>query len=214
MKIKNLFIVAVAVVTTASCSKKPEACADISKTTVDIGENVTFTNCSTNGKKYEWDFGDGTKSTEQNATHAYSNGGTYTVKLKASSKNGKKNDEVSKTVTVRYPSQRFEGYWNVTENCTATGADAYVIEIISTGTTTVTINNFLNLFDGVTATISSDNITINPYAYFLDYLGNAWTINSGSGVLSGNTISFNYYVDDVDYAFVYGDVICTATATQ
>lgn len=38
--------------------------------------------------KYEWDFGDGSKSTQQNPSHVYTTPGTYTVKLKVISVRG------------------------------------------------------------------------------------------------------------------------------
>ncbi|HUT68936.1 MAG TPA: PKD domain-containing protein, partial [Dehalococcoidales bacterium] len=39
---------------------------------------------------YEWDFGDGTTSTEEVPTHAYKSDGTYTVKLKVTDDRGNK----------------------------------------------------------------------------------------------------------------------------
>jgi tripartite motif-containing protein 71 len=43
---------------------------------------VTFTDKSTNSPdSWEWSFGDGTSSIEQNPVHTYSNSGQYTVKL-------------------------------------------------------------------------------------------------------------------------------------
>jgi len=44
---------------------------------------VTFTNTSTNATSYEWDFGDGTTSTEASPTHTYQDGGEYEVTLTA-----------------------------------------------------------------------------------------------------------------------------------
>ncbi len=43
--------------------------------------NIGFTNTSTNGSTYFWDFGDNTTSTSKNPSHAYYNGGFYLVKL-------------------------------------------------------------------------------------------------------------------------------------
>src|SRR5690606_10272909 len=43
---------------------------------------VQFTDTSTGSPtKWEWDFGDGGKSTSKNPSHTYSGAGTYTVKL-------------------------------------------------------------------------------------------------------------------------------------
>ncbi|PKP23231.1 MAG: hypothetical protein CVU05_00290 [Bacteroidetes bacterium HGW-Bacteroidetes-21] len=47
------------------------------------GNAVTFTNTTTNGMNYSWDFGDGTFSTEENPVHTYAGAGPYTLKLTA-----------------------------------------------------------------------------------------------------------------------------------
>src|SRR4051794_3479038 len=48
-------------------------------------DNVTFTNSSSDADgsvaSSQWNFGDGATSTAASPTHAYSNGGTYTVTL-------------------------------------------------------------------------------------------------------------------------------------
>ncbi len=44
-------------------------------------KTATFNNTSSNGNIYDWDFGDGFNSTQQNPTHTYSNAGVYTVTL-------------------------------------------------------------------------------------------------------------------------------------
>ena len=45
--------------------------------------------------KYEWDFGDGQKSTEQNPTHTYEKVGEYTATLTVTNQKGNKgNDEI------------------------------------------------------------------------------------------------------------------------
>ncbi len=45
--------------------------------------SVLFTDLSENAVTRNWDFGDGTNSTEQNPTHTYSDAGQYTVTLTA-----------------------------------------------------------------------------------------------------------------------------------
>jgi len=48
------------------------------------GNNVSFTNTTTSGMSYVWDFGDGTTSTDVNPVHNYSSAGTYTLRMTAS----------------------------------------------------------------------------------------------------------------------------------
>lgn len=59
---------------------KPKAGFEFEKTSPNT---VKFTNTSTNATTYNWDFGDGTTSTELSPTHTYSADGAYTVKLTA-----------------------------------------------------------------------------------------------------------------------------------
>jgi len=44
-------------------------------------KTATFNNTSSNATAYDWDFGDGFNSTQQNPTHTYVNAGVYTVTL-------------------------------------------------------------------------------------------------------------------------------------
>ncbi|MFQ5445866.1 MAG: PKD domain-containing protein, partial [Saprospiraceae bacterium] len=47
-----------------------------------------FTNASTNATSYEWDFGDGETSTEENPVHVYQSSGEFEVTLTASNECG------------------------------------------------------------------------------------------------------------------------------
>lgn len=62
---------------------------------------------------WQWDFGDGTTSTEQNPSHVYSDAGTYTVTLTVSNAND--SDTITRPdyidVGVTAPSYRFERMW-------------------------------------------------------------------------------------------------------
>ena len=62
-----------------------EAFIQLSKRMACPGEIITFTNYSTDSiskiMNYYWDFGDGTLSNTWNATHAYTTGGKFTIKL-------------------------------------------------------------------------------------------------------------------------------------
>lgn len=65
----------------SSCLLAPAVDFATSSTFSCSGE-VTFTDLSTNEPSaWNWDFGDGTTSTQQNPTHFYSASGTYTVQL-------------------------------------------------------------------------------------------------------------------------------------
>ncbi|MEZ4935737.1 MAG: PKD domain-containing protein [Saprospiraceae bacterium] len=61
----------------------PTASFSIVNNGVTAGTPVSFTNQSTGASSYLWDFGDGATSTAVNPSHAYSNAGAYTVKLRA-----------------------------------------------------------------------------------------------------------------------------------
>ena len=68
----------------------------------EVDDKVTFlANCSENGFRYYWDFGDGNNSEEKNPEHFYTSSGTYTVELKVYSKNNKSFESDFKTVTVK-----------------------------------------------------------------------------------------------------------------
>lgn len=59
---------------------------------------VNFTNSSTNGIDYTWDFGDGNQSTIANPSHTYTAKGSYTVRLIA--KKCGISDTISKTIVI------------------------------------------------------------------------------------------------------------------
>jgi len=84
----------------SSCQKEPTASFTVSSASVNVGEIVAFTNTSTDGDSYEWDFGDAGTSTSVSPTHTYNTAGTYTVTLTAFSKNEKKSDKATESITV------------------------------------------------------------------------------------------------------------------
>ena len=66
---------------------------------------VQFTDNSQNAINWNWDFGDGTTSTEQNPAHTYSEAGNYAVNLIVSNANG----TASKTATITVQSSSDSG---------------------------------------------------------------------------------------------------------
>jgi PKD repeat protein len=74
----------------------PAAAFSASPTSGKAPLNVIFTDKSTGTPtKWQWNFGDGTTSTQQNPTHKYSKSGVYTVSLTV--KNAKGSNTVTKT---------------------------------------------------------------------------------------------------------------------
>ncbi len=88
-----------------SCHKTPNPpnssfTADI--TDPEVGQTVSFNNNSQNADKYDWDFGDGTVSTEINPAHIFTATGGYDVSLTTTSKSGA-TDKSSLTINVMVP---------------------------------------------------------------------------------------------------------------
>jgi len=70
----------------AGCNKDDDdniTLAKFSWTLAPTPGEVNFTNQSTNAETYEWNFGDGSMTTQMNPVHAYDQNGTYIVTLKA-----------------------------------------------------------------------------------------------------------------------------------
>jgi len=60
--------------------------------------DIQFTDLSQNATEWNWDFGDGTNSTELNPTHTYSAAGIYNVKLVVNNENGTASNVATITV--------------------------------------------------------------------------------------------------------------------
>lgn len=63
------------------------------------GLRIDFTNTSTNALSYNWDFGDGSSSTQANPSHTYAAAGAYTVVLTATNDAGSSTYSQEFTVT-------------------------------------------------------------------------------------------------------------------
>lgn len=107
MKAKKLFSLLgfLAFVLLISCSKdeekpKPVAGFTASKTSVQAGEEIQFTNTSENATSYAWSFGDGTTSTLESPTKAFDAAGTFTVSLVATGAGGTNSSTMDITVTA------------------------------------------------------------------------------------------------------------------
>ncbi len=88
-------------------SQAPTAQFTATNLTACAGFPINFVNQSTPGGSpltgYSWDFGDGNSASTENASHSYTNGGTYTVTLVASAANGQADAEVKTAYITIYP---------------------------------------------------------------------------------------------------------------
>jgi cyclophilin family peptidyl-prolyl cis-trans isomerase len=82
MKTNQLYIVIVLSVFMASCSN-PMSKFLIKEADKSVPAKVVFQNNSKKAERYEWDFGDGKKSTDSLPNHEYKRSGNYTITLKA-----------------------------------------------------------------------------------------------------------------------------------
>ncbi len=80
---KYILIITIISLFLSGCEKDPYADFSASAKVVDIDEIIYFTNLSQDAEYYEWDFGDGTISSQRNPSHNYSAEGIYTVSLTA-----------------------------------------------------------------------------------------------------------------------------------
>lgn len=117
MKKTKLFLIAiVAIIAAVACKKednspKPVASFNItSNDTLNMSEEFSFTNTSTNATSYTWNFGDGTTATTTNATKVYEFGSsvvtdefnTVTITLTARDNNGKSSTATKNIVVTGY----------------------------------------------------------------------------------------------------------------
>lgn len=83
--------------------KKPDAGFTTDSNQYGPGDEIKFTNTSTNAKKYKWTFPDGTTSTSQNPTYKLPDDqplGAVDVKLETQTSSGKTKDEVSRSIDI------------------------------------------------------------------------------------------------------------------
>ena len=90
----------------SSCNKEapgpePDFSTYAHTNTYEVDKPIQFDNRSSQAVSYEWSFGDGTGSTEEEPVKRYSQPGTYTVTLTATHENGS-SKSVSQALTIGY----------------------------------------------------------------------------------------------------------------
>ena len=101
MKRYQTLIITITIITLLSnCRKQPTVGFSLDDETPQSDQVLSFLNETVDAETYEWDFGDGFTSIEENPTHLYDEAGVYTVTLTAYSKKQKKSSTYAKTITV------------------------------------------------------------------------------------------------------------------
>ncbi|MFC2111149.1 PKD domain-containing protein [Bacteroidota bacterium] len=127
------------------------------------GTTISFTNQSTGGSNYFWDFGDGSTSTFQSLTHDFDSSANsiinIPVKLKVTNSNGC-SDSITKTVHLKpKPDASIFDYTSSTPftKCSQAGTGSnFTLVIDNTSTTTSTNTNYyIDWGDGTTVYNSS-----------------------------------------------------------
>jgi hypothetical protein len=110
--IKFFLLIAVIAILT-SCEREPIASFQTDSMSYMAGQTVYLTNTTANGNHYVWTMPDGSTQTSTNATYVIpicESSGNLTFTLEAYSRNGKKKDGASQTVSV----QAYNGGGSVT----------------------------------------------------------------------------------------------------
>ncbi|MDI6644141.1 MAG: DUF3344 domain-containing protein [Methanobacteriaceae archaeon] len=116
---------------------------------------VQFTSTSIGATSYEWDFGDGQTSTDENPIHTYTDPGTYTVKLTVTGPGGSHTETKQDYITVNHPAP--------VASFTGTPTTGFApLPVQFTSTSTGTINTYeWDFGDGNTSTAANPIHTYN-----------------------------------------------------
>lgn len=123
-------LAAIAAINFSSCKKDSSNPAPFVFYSVSVdGATVTFTNESKGAVSYEWDFGDGTTSTEESPTHTYPGKGKYVPTLYATAADGTKAEastvlHIAKTSAIKLDDNTLSDWDTVTHNVVTAGANA------------------------------------------------------------------------------------------
>jgi uncharacterized repeat protein (TIGR01451 family) len=156
--------------------------------------NITFNDTTTGGTPsytYDWDFGDGSSSTERNTSHRYFTYGTYDVTLTVTDANGCTNSRMRQVVASGYT-----GTMDVKKRANVTGW-ATVGTVIGYN---ITVYNRGDV--NLTSVLVADTLTgLNETIPFLEHGTN-------------QTVNTTYTVTEADVCGVYIENTATAKGTD
>ena len=157
------------------------------------GNEVSFTNNSSNGQTYSWDFGDNQSSSEENPVHTYNIDGVYTVILSVTNDCGTVTTEQEVVISVGVPVALFE----INQQSFCLGSEVEFINLSSSNS-----ESFEWSFPGGTPTISTAE---NPVVVYSDpgiYSVTLFANNSnGTGVYQaiGEVVVYDVPIADFDH---------------
>jgi len=141
----------------------PQAAFSGTPTSVAVGSPVAFTDASTGlVDTWSWSFGDGSTSSQQHPSHAYSAAGYYTVTLTVSGPNGSDTETKVNYITAGQPAPVASFY-----GTPQYGASPLTVTFTDTSTGAVTSWSW-NFGDGSTSTAQhpTHTYTFSPGTYF------------------------------------------------
>lgn len=106
---------ATTILLSTACNRKPDACIEVNPITVQLGEKLTISDCTTLRFNNEIKTGEGGSFSDiESMVWSYSTPGSYFITLRAFSKRGNKSDEILQQVRVYSPdSLKVYGKWNL-----------------------------------------------------------------------------------------------------
>ncbi len=142
---KIITITAIVALILTGCSSNPVADFVFSPSNPVTGEQVHFTNLSLDAELFDWDFGDGTVTSQAEPIHTYIEGGTYTIQLMAYGKRDKV-DIYQKSITVisAEPTAYFGIY---TDLPTEDGVVPFETDVVFVGEQVEFLNNSIDAID-------------------------------------------------------------------
>lgn len=216
MKKSNLLLIVVlslAAINFTSCKKDDAAPQPFVFYSVSVdGATVTFTNKSTNATSYEWDFGDGTSSTEESPVHTYPGKGKYVPTLYVTTSSGAKGEastvlQIAKVSSIKLDDHSLTDWDTVAYNVVPAGTvpgnfikakydyDGNYIYLYFEQNTAVSQKNIYDVYldadNDITTGLLTGEITNGAYEVLLE------------GTIFGGWLDPYYFVGNDQAAFSY-----------
>ena len=177
----------------------PSAAFSASLRDVSVNQSIQFTDLSTNSPtSWSWNFGDGTISSSQNPSHAYTTPGKYTVTLIATNKFGPDSEIKEDFITVTELSPIYLG--STIENTSPSNIELnYNLSLAailpSTSAFSIKVNNIGRAISSIGISGSKVILTLSSPVEFGDIVTFAYNkpvMNPIQSISGGQAASFNY----------------------